>query len=536
MGTRTLAEWFAHGLHGGHDRIALRIGRASWTYGELHDLALCWAGTLVRRSGGSPAAVGVLASRTIEAYAGILAALYAGAVVVPLHPGYPAERTAAMAREAGVGILIADGRGVTVAADGAGPLAGLPVLVPDPAVVAAGRPLLRPDPAAALADPVAVDPGGVAYVLFTSGSTGRPKGVPVTHANMDWFLEYNQARYGITPDDVLSQTFDITFDLVMFDLFMAWSAGATSVCTTPHAFANLPDFVRNHGLTVWFSVPSAVRLVHRAGGLSANSMPSLRWSLFCGEALTARDATDWQLASAGSVVENLYGPTELTLACTAYRWNPQRSPALCVNDVVPIGTVYPTMEGVLLGADGNLAADEGELCVTGPQMFPGYLDPADDAGRFLDHDDRRWYRTGDLVRRAGTAGLAYLGRIDQQIKMRGYRIEPSEIEAAARRELGVSDAVVVGFTTATGDVELALFYLGAPMARKQIIDGLRATLPDFMVPRRQWRLDEFPLNDNRKVDRRALVGLAEKLASDYPTAAGHGRYDVPNQDSRARAR
>ncbi|TCO61909.1 AMP-binding protein [Actinocrispum wychmicini] len=521
--SRTLPDWFLRGLAAAPYRPALRIGGESWTYQEIHQTALIWAGTLLAAKG-SPGAVGVLAGRTFEARVGILAALYAGAAVVPLSPDFPVRRTAAMAEAAALDAVIADRWGLQIAAESAALFAGMPILVPDPETAIAARGV-RPDPAQALTSPVPCRAEDIAYVLFTSGSTGRPKGVPVTHANVDHFLAVNHERYALTTEDVLSQTFDTTFDLAMFDLFMAWGAGAASVSTPPQVLADLPRFVRDQGLTVWFSVPSAIPIVRRRGGLTERSMPSLRWSLFCGEPLTGRAATDWQLAADKSTVENLYGPTELTIACSAYRWQPDHSREVCVNDIVPIGKLYPGLAGILLGEDGAVTTEQGELCVAGDQVFAGYLDPADDTGRFVDHAGRRWYRTGDLVRRMAGAGLAYLGRVDHQVKIRGNRVEPAEIEVVARGELGVDDAVAVEFAH-DGRGELALFYVGDPLPTQAVTDRLADVLPWEMVPRWTWALPEFPLNANRKVDRRALAELAANW-SHQPTPVPKTTQDMP---------
>ncbi len=161
----------------------------------------------------------------------------------------------------------------------------------------------------------------------------------------------------------------------MFDMFMAWGAGATLECTPVHAFVALPEFIERKNMTVWFSVPSVISIARRRGALRPGSMPSLRWSLFCGEALMRQDAGDWRQAASRSIVENLYGPTELTIACSSYRWVPEHSPSHCLNDVVPIGTTYPALRYVLIDQHGRPDPVEGELCVTGPQMFSGYLDP-----------------------------------------------------------------------------------------------------------------------------------------------------------------
>jgi amino acid adenylation domain-containing protein len=502
---RALHEWFVSGLAAAPDGDALRIGDRRWTYAQVHEMALSWAGTLQAAAPDRLRSVGVLAAATPECYVGILAALYAGAVAVPLSPGFPADRTAAMAEAAGVDAFIADGRGADVLAR-TGLAGGRPVLVPDAEAAGPAAITVRSRPGRALTEPAAAGPGDVAYVLFTSGSTGRPKGVPVSHGNVDHFLGFNQRRYGFSPEDVCSQTFAATFDLAMFDMFMAWGAGATVESTPVHAFLALPEFIERKKMTVWFSVPSAVSVVRRRGGLAPGSMPSLRWSLFCGEALMRQDAADWQAAASGSVLENLYGPTELTIACSTYRWRPDQSPAQCVNDVVPIGAVYPALRHVLIDPFGQPGPAEGELCVTGPQMFSGYLDARDDENRFLVHDGRRWYRTGDRVRLDGGV-LQYLGRVDFQVKIRGYRVELAEIEHAARALPGLHQVAAVPVRH-QGIVELAMFYAGSALSPQEVIVALGKALPDYMVPRWAWRLDDMPLNANRKVDRRALADMA----------------------------
>lgn len=489
---RTLTDWFRHGLALDPGAPALRVGSATADYRSLDELALALAGTVVAAvPGGRPRRVGLLASRTVTAYAGLLAAQFAGAAVVPLHPGFPADRTARMIAAAGLDALIADERGAAVLPELAGVLDGVPVVE-----APTGPALERPLPST---------PDDIAYILFTSGSTGAPKGVPVLHRNVDAYLRFVHDRYGFHSGDVFSQTFDLTFDLAMFDLFTGWGSGGTVVSVPPTAYASLERFVAEQGVTVWFSAPSLVSLLRRRPrGLPANSMPSLRWSLFCGEPLLAHDAREWGAAAPGSVVENLYGPTELTISCSVHRWDPATSPDTCVNDVVSIGTLHPGMRALLheCTEDGD-----GELCVTGDQMFPGYLDPADDEGRFLDSGGERWYRTGDLVRPLPGGAFAYLGRRDHQVKIHGVRVELAEIEWALRRVDGVQEAIAVAV-----DGELTAFLLGGRRPPKAVAEDLAAFLPRALVPRRFVQVEEFPLNANRKIDRKALTARAAAAA------------------------
>jgi amino acid adenylation domain-containing protein len=520
---RALHDWFKGGLAAAPDGDALRIGDRSWTYAQVHEMALSWAGTLRAASPERLRSVGVLAAQSPECYVGILAASCAGAMAVPLSTAFPAERTAVMAEAASVDAFIADGQGADILARSG--LAGRrPVLAPDTDATGPAATTIRNQPGRSLTQPAAANPGDIAYVLFTSGSTGRPKGVPISHGNVDHFFRFNQQRYGFTPEDVCSNTFAATFDLAMFDMYMAWGAGATLEATPVHAFLALPEFIERKKMTVWFSVPSAIAVVRRRGGLSPGSMPSLRWSLFCGEALMRQDAEDWQRAASRSVLENLYGPTEITIACSTYRWMPEQSPSECVNGVVPIGTVYPSLRSVLIDPFGQPSPAEGELCVTGPQMFSGYLDPRDDQNRFLVHDDRRWYRTGDRVRldapqtgdTDGSGVLKYLGRVDFQVKIRGYRVELAEIEHVARALPGINQVAAVPVRY-RDTLELAMFYAGSAFTPHDVIVALAKSLPDYMVPRWVWRLDDMPLNANRKVDRRALADMA--TAQVFPVTA-----------------
>ncbi|VVJ19499.1 Modular polyketide synthase [Amycolatopsis camponoti] len=471
---------FLRGLELSGGGVAVHVGDQALTYEQLHELALRWGGALAERGART---VGVLAGKGVTAYAGVLAALYAGATVVPLRPDFPAARTAQMVEAAGIDVIITDGQAP----------AGVPVLDQR-----AGR---------ALSAPLA--PADTSYVLFTSGSTGRPKGVRIGRTALDHYFGLLDARYDFTPDDVFSQTFDLNFDCAMFDLFCAWGAGAPAVVLPGGAYRNLPRFAAERGLTVWFSTPSAIDLVRRTGGLTPGALPGLRWSFFAGEALTVRDTADWRAAASSSIVENLYGPTELTVTVSGYRWDDVETPRVAVNGVVPIGEVHAGHDYLLL----DEAAGEGELCIAGPQMTPGYLDPADEQGRFLDRDGRRFYRTGDRVRRLAD-GLAYLGRLDSQVQVLGWRVELTEVEHALR-DCGVGDVVVLGVAGDAG-TELFVFYTGGERPVLEMVRALRAVLPEGVIPRHYRHVDEFPLNSNRKIDRKTLAARAADLLAPVP--------------------
>jgi acyl-coenzyme A synthetase/AMP-(fatty) acid ligase len=242
-------------------------------------------------------------------------------------------------------------------------------------------------------------------------------------------------------------------------------------------------------------------------------MPTLRWSLFCGEPLPVRTAQLWQEAAPNSVVENQYGPTELTIACFVHRWDSNNSPAICQNDVVPIGRPYPGLGAMLV--DENLKpvpdGEPGELCVSGAQTSPGYWrDPAKTAERFLelpisDYERRRFYRTGDRAVRLENGEYIFLGRADYQIKVLGHRVELGEVEAALRQHASVEHAVAVGWplNQLSADAVLA-FVSGNVLDEQALLDRAKEALPPYAVPQKLFIVDQMPLNANGKIDRRAL--------------------------------
>ncbi|GGQ66689.1 AMP-binding protein [Streptomyces pilosus] len=497
---------FLSGLALAPERVAARGPGWELTYRQLHERALTWAGALLRAADGDgrggPGAVAVLADKGPDAYTGVLAGLCAGMTVVPMSTGFPASRIRQMLDAAEVSAVVADAAGRALLAEAVEPGGRTPP------VLTAGDGTLRAGAAHALTAPRPVRPEDTAYILFTSGSTGRPKGVRVTHGATDHYFQVLGTRYPFTPDDVFSQTFDLNFDCSLFDLFCAWGAGAAIQQIPAAAYRDLPAFAASAGLTVWFSTPSAVALARRTGGLGEGALSGLRWSFFAGEALTCRDAGDWHRAAPHSHVENLYGPTELTVTVTGHRWSPQDRDA---GGLVPIGTVHKGHDWLLLGEDGEPTPDEGELVVTGPQMTPGYLDPADEEGRFLEHDGRRWYRTGDRVRRIRGEVLAYVDRLDAQVQVQGWRVEPAEIDQRLREVTGVQDAVTVAVPAPDGQNVLVAFYTGERLSPSLLVRGLRDHLPERMIPRRFQHVPEFPLNPNRKTDRKALRATAAGL-------------------------
>jgi non-ribosomal peptide synthetase component F len=337
--------------------------------------------------------------------------------------------------------------------------------------------------------------------------------VRLTHGNLAHYFGLMDSWYDFTARDVFSQAANLNWDSAVSDLWCAWAVGAPLVSVPPHAYRDLPGFVAEHGITVWFSAPAVISLARRTGGLGPSTMPTLRWTFFGGEALQYQDTDYWQRAAPGSAVINVYGPTETTITTHRHRWSPELSPALGVNGVVPLGRLHDGHAELLLDEHGEPSGTEGELWLSGPQVSAGYLDPQDGHGRYLRRDSRLWYRTGDRVRRVAGGELVYLGRVDAQVQVQGYRVELAEVEHVLRSHAPVADAVVVGVPVGNS-TELFVFYLGhREVSAREFVGLLASRLPPQMIPRHYRRLEEFPLNTNRKTDRLRLTAEAAVLRS-----------------------
>ncbi|MFD5203929.1 amino acid adenylation domain-containing protein [Streptomyces sp. NPDC058375] len=508
---RTIHDRFLRTAAAHPHREALVTGAHRLDYAQLTAAAEHIGNALQAEGIGPRSRIGLLADRSVTSYAAYLGVHLAGATVVPLNPAFPPARNATIASAAGLDLIVAD-EGAAHEVSGLGP-----VLDIDSGFLASCR---GPRDLTALA----AGPDDPAYILFTSGSTGAPKGVPVLHRNVAAYIRHMHGRYGIGPGSRLSQTFDLTFDPSVFDMFSAWSTGAALVVPSWEDLLDPVRFVNDQALSHWFSVPSVISLASRLRRLRPSSMPTLRHSLFAGEALTLTQARAWRTAAPHSEIVNLYGPTELTVTCTEYRLpaEPADWPET-PNGTVPIGHAHPHHDIAVL--DESLRpAEEGELVARGPQRFPGYLDPTADTGRFVDPQstetfrsdgraapgDNWFYRTGDYVR-LHDGVLLHLGRLDQQVKIHGYRVELGEIEAAMRDRPGVQEAIVVAASPGP-QVELRAAYVGESEA-SFVQEALRQRLPAYMVPSFVTRLDTLPLNANGKVDRAAIATTLEPAAT-----------------------
>jgi amino acid adenylation domain-containing protein len=461
------------------------------------DRAARIARTLADRGVGIETPVGLCVERGIGMLTALLGVWWAGGAYVPLDPGFPEARLAAMARGAGLRIIISDSAHRDLArsvADGAAV-----ICVDDPATTAAS-PL----------DPVPVPAAALAYVIFTSGSTGQPKGVGIEHRAVTNLLASFRRALRLGSDDRFVAVTTLSFDIALLELLLPVACGADLVIATAEE-AREPDRLRSlierTAATAMQATPQTWRLLESAGGVPAG----LRVRLCGGETLPA-DLAD-QLTAPGVVLWNLYGPTETTVWSAAGVVT-SATGAAEIGPPVDHTRVYVLDERLMPVPVGVV----GEVCLAGRGVARGYHDRPRLTARSFRPDPwsnepgARMYRTGDLGRWRDGAGLELIGRNDHQVKIRGFRIECGEIEAVLRAHRDVRQAAVVTATRA-GEPALVAYIVprrGSAAAQpgadllEELRPHLRATLPDYMVPALVVALPTLPLTPNAKVDRAAL--------------------------------
>ena len=293
-------------------------------------------------------------------------------------------------------------------------------------------------------------------------------------------------------------------------MFATWQVGAALHILPATLVMNAVKFVRNAKLTVWNSVPSLVGMLQQIKALQPGCLPDLRITVFGGEALPQSTALQWQDAAPNTRVFNLYGPTEATVFCLAQVFSGD-APITAGRGFVAIGTTLAGCEAMIVDTDGTTVPDGvlGELAIGGVQLAQGYLgEPNLTNQKFPMLNGKRWYLTGDFAVRDSSGVFHCLGRIDNQIKVSGYRIELEEIDAALRLVSGRDLVGTVAWPIVDGVAKgLVGFIAGSPMNHNELTIGLKQKLPPYMVPNRVITLENISLNSSGKVDRRALAAL-----------------------------
>ena len=479
--------------------VALVCGGERVSYAGLERSANRLALALRRLGVGPDEVVALHLERGMELVTAMLATLKAGGAYLPLDPSLPAERREFLLEDSKARVVLT--RDLTAVSSGASVALSLEPGWADG----------LPEPEGPLTHGLL--PSHPAYVLYTSGSTGRPKGVVVPHSALVNHMLWMRESLPLTREDRVLQKTPAHFDASVWEIWAPLLAGARLVLARPEGHrdpAYLVAAVREHGITVLQVVPTLLRALLEQEGLA--ECRTLRRLCVGGEALTADLRDGFFALGLGAELVNLYGPTEATIETVWVQVRPEEGAS------VPIGRPISNTRAWLLDRWGEPvpAGVPGHLHLGGASLGRGYVGSPDLTAASYVPDPfgppgSRLYRTGDLARWRPDGPLEYLGRIDHQVKIRGLRIEPGEIEAALRRLPQVREAVVLVREHAPGDWRLVACVVprqdAAPDAGP-IQEALRASLPDYMIPSAFVFFQGFPLNTSGKVDRRALERTA----------------------------
>lgn len=503
-------EMFRVGASQEPERVAIRQGKRTWTFGELAARVDTLARTLLHQGLERGDVIAVLGSRSFGLIASMLAVLEGGGVLLLVDPNLPHERLQLMLRESRATRLLVVGsrhlnaewtEHVNLPQLQVGPNGGQPEAPPGSSTQAYDGSLSE------------IKPDDAAYIFFTSGTTGVPKGVLGSHKGLSHFLHWQRNTFQIGPDDRCAQLAALSFDPVVRDVYLPLVCGATlclpdtSEALAPH---RIVPWLEREGITVLHTVPSVAQSWLRRCPPDA-SLPALRWVFFGGEALPEPLVRQWREAFPDSGEQvNLYGATETTLSKCYYCL-----PADIPHGIQPLGRPLPDTQALILGEHGQLCGigEVGEIVLRTPFRSLGYINaPQESQDRFVQNpfrDDRSdlLYHTGDRGRFRPDGSLEFAGRIDHQVKIRGVRIEPGEIETVLSQQPDVRQVTVIAREDIPGEKRLVAYVVlqqEDAATTSELHRFLRQKLPEYMVPAAFVTLKALPLTPSGKVDRQAL--------------------------------
>lgn len=468
---------FGDRVHTHRNRTAVVGAQGDWTYEEL-DRRSDEIASALSSAGVLPGArVGVVGTREPLLVAALVGVWKAQAVYVPLDPVFPSERTSAIELSAGLSALLR---------------------------VIDGEIEIEPRPAPA-------NTPWSGYVIYTSGSTGRPKGVPIRRQQVGQLLNVLLPKFDFGVDDVWPLMHSYSFDVSVWEIWASLCSGGTLTIPSHQTLLSpdaTVDFLARNGVTVLNAVPSVFGQLVAALEDRDATLPLIRHVLFAGEAMKVDTVMAWRRLGSQAAITNLYGLTEATIHTTFRRISHDEP---LEQKRTPIGRPLDGLDALVVDEDLRPVPEgsEGELLLTGPQVFAGYDDaPAVTKERLVTIDGRLWYRTGDIVTHEDD--MRYLRRNDDQVQLRGFRVELGEIEAAASRVRDVS-ATAACIVETFGGPQVGLAVTLRPGNSTSLLDELRehlaTVLPSYMRPYRIVAVDAMPLTPSGKLNRNSVRGL-----------------------------
>lgn len=466
--------------------------------------------------------VGILMNRCLESALAVYGIMKAGAVFVPLDPFAPDRRISFLLQDCGIKCLVTtplQKRGVLRQLEENSNLEVVIGLQVDGMQNSCSWDAVFSMVLDAY-QPVNIIKQDLAYIMYTSGTTGTPKGIMHTHYSGLSYARLSADLYKVTEDDRVGNHAPLYFDISTFGYFTAPLAGATTVIIKD-AYTKLPaslsGLIEQEKLTIWYSVPLALVQLVLHGVLEKRDLSALRWVLFGGEHFATKYLASLMAMWPQAQFSNVYGPAEVN-QCTYF--NLEAIPG--IDDIIPIGKVWGNTESKILSDDDSEAAQgtKGELVIRSATMMKGYWNNAELSSksfyRVLDvaGQEQLFYRTGDLVKLDNSGLLVLLGRKDNQIKIRGYRVELDEIESILKMHSGVQDAVVIATENQEGEKQLLAAVISLPELNPEppeLLEHCRNMLPPYAVPQRILLIPAFPRTRSEKIDRRQI----KELLSEY---------------------
>lgn len=480
------------------NKTAFADDERSFTFSELLIKSKSAAAELIRHGVSPRNRVAVLVDRTAISLIGCFAALYAGAFYVPIDVKMPRDRMTDILSQISPGAIFYsknDEKTAQILSDYNNLICieyAAEREYDDVILTSIREQVLDIDPA---------------YMIFTSGSTGKPKGIPISHRALIDFTEWMTDFCKITSCDVLGNQAPFYFDLSVKDIYQTLSCGCTTYILPKKLFmfpTLLIDRLNEKKVTTLIWATSAFRLTADSGVFEKKSVKTLKKVILGGEALIAKHLNIWKGANPGCEFINLYGPTEVTVDCTAYRIDHEFNDG----ESIPIGKACRNMEIILLDNDLNPVSDgePGEICVRGSGLALGYFgDPENTAKSFIDNPlnpyyPEKLYRTGDIAKVGENGYLYFLARKDEQVKHMGYRIELGEIETVLSSVIGIRE-VICFFDESRDEIVCCA---STSLNAGEIISALKNRLPKYMIPN-VWKITpSLPHNSNGKIDRALL--------------------------------
>ncbi|HIZ90371.1 MAG TPA: amino acid adenylation domain-containing protein [Candidatus Mucispirillum faecigallinarum] len=494
------------------ENYALYTDNQYYTYKELGIISNQTAHTILHINNKKQSVI-LIGSKSFFTYAAMLGIITAGSYYTPLNEIFPLERNINIIKLSKAKILILDYTDFSGYEEILNNINGYSIICPDEHYEFLTNKFTNHTFYKAQNynnNLLKAEKNDAVYMLFTSGSTGIPKGIKISHENLSNYCNVSKKRNNVESSSKLLQMHDITFDYSVHNIFLSFLYGACLHIINKNIKINPFKYMNEHQITHAAFVPSSLLIMKKMRLLKENSLPYLKYVCFCGETLPFDNALLIAKAAPNAKLENIYGPTEATVACTYFEFNADTKELPEYHGSMPIGKAYDGMEVFLVDNNKNIIDNGiGQIVLSGKQLSKGYVNNQEQTKeKFIQINNKDYYLTGDL----GTwvnGELVFLGRNDAQVQIKGYRVELYEIEnALSKIDNIISCAVLPAPADAVTYESLTAF-----ITVKNSIDNneikiiLSQKLPDYMLPNKYIVLDNMPLNANGKIDKIQLKKL-----------------------------